>query len=387
MALLNILKREISTLKNDRYMLFVIFILPFVFVTLVTLTFIFGVARDLPIAILDQDNTVLSRMFVRSLDAAPAVKTEYKVSHIKEGEDLLKSLKVYAFIIIPENFQKDIYLQKQPKLIYYYNNQTIAVGGLLTRDIKTTVQSSMVGISADILKKKGLPDKVVLDKTNLIKIDERIKSNPYFNYSYFLMYSLIAHIFQVFVTLTAIWMIGREFKYGTAKQWLHIANNNILIAVSGKMLLYFFIFLTFMAGTYFIYIYGFGAPFAGNLYFTILGLMLFILAYQMMGILFVAVLHNYRQAMSVGGIYTSLGFTLAGMTFPAFAMPLFVRIYSALLPIRPFVALMVDQALKGVPIIFDLSYIYWLLSFIVAGLSSFLFLKKCAEDKRLCFAD
>lgn len=198
-ALLKVFKREIYALKNNNFMLFSVFVLPFLFITLVTATFISGVARDLPIAVLDEDSSSLSRSFVRSINAAPAVAVKYKIATPNEGEYLLKSAKVYALIIIPKDFQKDIYLQKQPKLLYYYNNQMIAVGGLITRDIKTTIQTLLIGLTASIYAKKGKPLKIVTDKTSLIRIDERIKSNPYFNYSYFLMYSLIAHIFQVLI--------------------------------------------------------------------------------------------------------------------------------------------------------------------------------------------
>ena len=101
--------------------------------------------------------------------------------------------------------------------------------------------------------------------------------------------------------------------------------------------------------------------------------------------LFVTVLHNCRKAMSLGGVYTSLGFSLAGMTFPSFAMPAFVQVYSAILPVRPFVALIVDQALKNVPFVYDMPYIYWLFAFVVVGLCVLPLLKKYVGDKTLCF--
>lgn len=384
-ALLKVFKREIYALKNNNFMLFSVFILPFLFITLVMATFISGVARDLPIAVLDEDSSSLSRSFVRSINAAPAVAVKYRIATTNEGEHLLKSAKVYALIVIPKDFQKDIYLQKQPKLLYYYNNQMIAVGGLITRDIKTTIQTILIGLTANIYAKKGKPLKIVTDKTSLIRIDERIKSNPYFNYSYFLMYSLIAHIFQVLITLTAIWAVGSEFKYGTTENWQKTANNCIITAVFGKLLPYFLLFYIFIIGTYGAYIKFYNAPFAGNIGFTAIGIALFIWAYQFMGTLFVAILHNCRKAMSLGGVYTSLGFSLAGMTFPSFAMPAFVQVYSAILPVRPFVALIVDQALKNVPFVYDMPYIYWLFAFVVVGLCALPLLKKHVGDKTLCF--
>lgn len=84
-ALLKVFKREIYALKNNNFMLFSVFVLPFLFITLVTATFISGVARDLPIAVLDEDSSSLSRSFVRSINAAPAVAVKYKIATPNEG--------------------------------------------------------------------------------------------------------------------------------------------------------------------------------------------------------------------------------------------------------------------------------------------------------------
>lgn len=98
-----------------------------------------------------------------------------------------------------------------------------------------------------------------------------------------------------------------------------------------------------------------------------------------------AVLSNMRFAMSVGAFYTYLGFSFSGMTFPSIALPEFGNFYSALLPIRPFVNLLVDQALRGFSPVYDLKYLAWMLCLAVPGIICLPMLKKHAKTEGLLY--
>lgn len=375
------IEREWKTISHDRFILFVLFVLPIIFASISISIFMKGVAVNLPIAICDQDNTELSRNLVRIVDATPACNVKYKVSDLQEGQNIVNGGKAYALLMIPRNFKSDLGVGKRPKIVCYYNNQMILIGGVIIKDIQTAISNFIKGASAQIQMKSGIPKYAVFSKIVPISIDERVKANPYNNYSYFLTYAAIAHLFQVVITLLSIWSIGREFRYGTAKIWLDSAGNLIYGAVFGKLVLYNFILLLLMLLTYCFYVFFCSAPFEGSILFSILGIEVFILAYQMMGTVFIALLSNLRFAMSVGAFYTSLGFSFSGMTFPAMALPEFCKFYSSLLPIRPFVNLIIDQSLRGFNISYDMKYVFWMLAIAVPGIILLPLLKKHAQDE------
>jgi len=101
--------------------------------------------------------------------------------------------------------------------------------------------------------------------------------------------------------------------------------------------------------------------------------------------MFVSITSNLRLSMSSGAFYTAMGLTFAGMTFPAMSMPAIGRFYSIFLPIRPYVNLFVDQAMKGFPIQYDLIYVCWITATALLGLSSIGLLKKHAYDEGLWY--
>ena len=382
---INTIKREISKIKSNKFLMVMLFIAPIVFSIIVIWTFSAGIPRNLPIAVLDLDNSDITRTITRAIDSTPSAKVRYKVENYNQGYDLIKEGKVYAIIVYPKDFKKDLNRNNTPKIVYYYNNQMILIGSIITKDIQSTVMTLTKSVDAQIRMKKGLAKDPTLSKINLIRVDEKIKSNPYLNYSYFLSYAAVAHVFQIFAVLLAVWTLGIEFKEGTTKEWLKEADNSIISAAFGKLSVYLIVLLIQMFIVYGGYVIIYGAPFEGNILFTIFSSGIFLLAYQLMGLAFVAVLSNLRFAMSVGAFYTSLGFSLAGMTFPNMGMPLFTRFYSSLLPVRPYVNLLIDQAMKGFMLKYDLIYLFWIMVIGLLGTMFVPLLKKHANNEDLWY--
>ena len=382
---INTIKREISKIKFNKFLMVMLFIAPIVFSIVVIWTFSAGIPKNLPIAVLDLDNSDITRTITRAIDSTPSAKVRYKVENYNQGYDLIKEGKVYAIIVYPKDFKKDLNRNNTPQIVYYYNNQMILIGSIITKDIQSAVMTLTKSVDAQIRMKKGLAKDPTLSKINLIRVDEKIKSNPYLNYSYFLSYAAVAHVFQIFAVLLAVWTLGIEFKEGTTKEWLKEADNSIISAAFGKLSVYFIVLFIQMFIVYGGYVIIYGAPFEGNILFTIFSSGIFLLAYQLIGLAFVAVLSNLRFAMSVGAFYTSLGFSLAGMTFPNMGMPLFARFYSSLLPVRPYVNLLIDQTMKGFMLKYDLIYLFWIMAIGLLGTMFVPLLKKHANNEDLWY--
>jgi ABC-2 type transport system permease protein len=92
-----------------------------------------------------------------------------------------------------------------------------------------------------------------------------------------------------------------------------------------------------------------GVPMRGSPPLLLLGTALFVLAYQAVGILLVALFANLRFATSVAAFLASPAFAYAGITFPTMGMPAFARLWGNLLPLTHYLRLLVDQSMKGAP--------------------------------------
>lgn len=371
-------------LKRFNLMTWIIsFILPLLMCILICIIFAKSSPTNLPIAICNQDNSQLSRTIIRNINALPSVEVKYEVQSLSEGEKLLRSGKIYGFVAIEKDFQKNIYKFKQPNLLFYYNNQRVLTGGIISKEINATIQSILIGIDAKIKSKAGLPTNEAIKQSNLINVIDHIRSNPYFNYQYFLSLIAFGHILQIHLILMIVWAIGYELKKGTAKEWLKEANNSILMAFLGKTTPYFIIFLILFSILYFIYFVLFNVPFNGNFLLGILSTILFILACFSFAVLFISINGNLRYALSASAFYVAMGFAFAGITFPVMAMPLFAKLFSATMPLNYWVKIMIDQSLREIPFIYNIKYIFALIIITIIGLCFLPRLKTlCNDEKR-----
>lgn len=355
-AIIKVLKRETEILLSRKDILAIMFGMPVLVCLLLWQIFICSVPRDLPIAILNQDNSSISRTLVRMIDATPSCETKYDVLSLKEGKDLIVSGKAYALLVIPRDFKRNLFRETPPQIVYYFNNQAILISGIMSKDITTAVMTFAGGINAKILMTKGLPEYIAIANANPVGIDEHIRSNPYLNYSYFLTIALFIHTFQVLIASISCWAIARELKDGTGREWLECANNSIIYALIGKLIPYTLCFLFIITTVFLLYFGLYQAPFDGNIPFILISTLFYIVAYELGPIMFIGITSNLRFSLSCTAFYTALGFTFEGMTFPKIAMPAFGQFYSSLLPLSHYLALMVDQTFRGFPIANDIKY-------------------------------
>ena len=378
---LNVIKREISYFSKSRTAWALMLIIPIFTCFLICQIFKEGSPKNLPIGVMDFDDSEFSRMLTRDIQAMPSCDVRKVVTSLSEGKNLIVRGDIYALIVIPRDFQKNLYLMKNPKLVFYYNNQTILIGGIISKDITTLAKTLMVGIDAQMRMKKGLPKDFSIKSANLVAVDEHIASNPYLNYQYFLSLISFGHILQIMVLFVSVWSFGREFKYGKTKEWLQCANNSIIIAFLGKLTPYFFIFSITFFIIYFMYFGLYNAPFRGDYFFIVLNTLTFIATCLSLGALFVSFNGNFRYSLSSAAFYCAMGFAFAGVTFPVISMPLVARFYSDSLPLTYYIRGMIDQTLKGVPSHYNLGNIYAMFVLMILGFLSLYRLKKLAMDE------
>ena len=107
------LRRELTRLAHQPMYFVLMLVLPVVSFAFFALLFNKGVARDIPIAVLDQDHTSLSRKVTQMIDDTATAMVSYGIQDMDEGERLMREGKIMAIVQIPAFFEKNI-LSDQP---------------------------------------------------------------------------------------------------------------------------------------------------------------------------------------------------------------------------------------------------------------------------------
>jgi ABC-2 type transport system permease protein len=346
-GILRAARREIGRITGDWYYPVLMLVLPLASFALIWAIFAEGVPRDLPVAVVDADQSALSRQLVRMIDATPSMQVAVQAGSVEAARALVLRGKVYGIVVIPAEMERDAKRGDAPKVVAYYNAQYLLPASLLRRDLRTAVGTVSAGLELRVRQARGETASAAKAHVEPIRIDAHTLFNPQLNYLYYLVAALLPTLLQIFVMVAGVHAFGVELKEGTAGEWMQAAGGRAWRAVLGKALPYAAWFTTlalFMLVVLFRYM---AVPLHGHVDVIVAATVLFVCAYLAVALLFVAWSANLRFATSTAALYSAPAFAFVGITFPAMGMPVVGRVWAALLPLTHYLQVFVDQTMRG----------------------------------------
>jgi ABC-2 type transport system permease protein len=363
-----VMQREWRSIWGKWPYLFMTFVGPLAGFFLVFWLFSANVPRNLPVAIIDLDQTSFSRQVARMVDATPIAKINKDYTSLDEARKSLEKGEVDAILYIPKDVTKDIYKGRNSQVDLYVNNVNVVKSGLLSSGIQKALATISAGIKVQALMQKGLVQQQAITQAMPVSLRPVILFNPYTSYSYYLTFGFLPVMLIVFTLLGSIYAIGTELQYETCKVWLNLANNNILTALAGKLLPYTIMYSVMAMFMNIILFNRLGLPLKGNLAIILTSEFLMIICYQALAIFMVSLSANLRLGLSLGSAYTMMALTFSGLTFPIFGMPAIAQSFAYIFPFTYWLKIFISQSLRGEPAINAIKLLYASIPFIILGL-------------------
>lgn len=153
--------------------------------------------EKLPIGIVDHDNSSISRNAIRQIDATAQNKVVGHYLNFSEARSDMQKGRIYGFIEIPIDFEKDILLGNQPWKIWFYYNQAFFIPGSLTlKNISRILATVSGGVNLQSRLAHGQTETSSLAQIQPIVPDIHPIGNPYINYSVYLTDIIIPGIWS-----------------------------------------------------------------------------------------------------------------------------------------------------------------------------------------------
>ncbi|PIE86279.1 MAG: hypothetical protein CSA05_01450 [Bacteroidia bacterium] len=371
-----VLKRELYRISKSPTLIFISLIGPIIGFLLVYWLFSAGVIRDIPIVIVDQDNTASSRKIGRLCGTAQTVKITGKLNDLNEAHSLMNTGHTEAIIYIPAETEKKLLTGNSAEIKIFINNTNLAKGGSINLGLYKTLATISAGIKIQIYQKKGKTYQQAFENVLPVNLKSHVLFNPFGNYSYFLALGLFPLMITIFTLLGTLYVVGIELKTGTAGELMQTAGNNVVTASIGKLLPYTFMFFVNVMIMNFIIFRWLGTPLKGSILWLVGSEIIMIVAYQAIALFLLALTANLRLSLSLGSAYTMMGFSFSGLTFPIMGMPWFIKLMSNIFPYVFWLNAFIGQTLKGEPTFIALKKIIILFIFIGIGIISLPLLKK-----------
>lgn len=330
-----IAKRELKYMYHNRIYLNCLIILPIFIVLFFTTLMDDGQPVDLPIGIVDQDNTTTSRKLVRILDGFQTSNVVAHYANVNDARQAVQRNEIAAFLLIPNGTTRDLLASKQPKVSFYYSSVVMLAGSTSFKDLKTVVSLGSAGVGKTKLTFLGKTEREIMTFLQPITLDLHMVGNPWASYNIYLVTSFVPGLLMLFIFLITPYSLGMELKFrDRANELMRMADGNPIVAVVGKLLpVTLFSLVMFYGFEFYIYCV-LDFPHPGGFWPIFLLGTLSVFAAISFGVFCFGLMPSMRMSMSICSLWAMLSLSMAGATYPNYAMDSILQSLAWLFPLH-----------------------------------------------------
>ena len=328
------LVKEFIQLRRDRVSFAMIIVIPLVQLML------FGYAinttpRDLPTAVLLQEQTDLSRSILAALENTKYFKVT-KLPHTEaEVDQLLASGTVLFAVEIPANFEHAVRRGDKPAMLVEADATDPVASGTALSALGQVLQTAL-SHDRDVPAAPTMPFE--------------IRTHPRYNPAGVTQLNIVPGLVGTILTMTMLIFtalsVTREIERGTMESLLSmpITPTEIMLGKIVPYIMVGFVQATLIIG---IGVTLFGVPVVGNLGMLAALSTLFIATNLSIGYTFSTIAQNQLQAMQMTIMFFLPNILLSGFLFPFAGMPVWARYIGEALPLTHYLRIVRAIMLKG----------------------------------------
>lgn len=334
-SLINIIQiwmTEMNEIIHDKGILIFIIFVPLCYPLLYSYVYTNEVVREVPFAVIDDNNSSSSREFIRKMDATPDAKLVAHCNSVEEARQLLKESKIYGVVHIPKTFTYDIWRGEQTTVglycsmssLLYYKALLLAANNVsldMNRDIK--VEQHLHPTTREDEKISRMP----------IEYDYVSLYNPQSGFAAFLIPPVLMLIIQQTLFLGIGMSMGNQREKCLARmlpkrKWYRRPFD----IVTGKAIFYFMLYLLMAIYMYTAVTRWFGLPNLGDYYVFLQFIVPYILACIFMAMVLSVLVYRREDCIMLFVFLSVPLLFISGISWPSSEIPTIWKYVSWLFP-------------------------------------------------------
>lgn len=292
-------------------------------------------ARELPVAVWDQDNSAVSRTVADMMDATAGIKITAAAGSENDILNLIQTGKIAGAVHFPKNLEADAKKGKTTAITLYTNSSALVASQMIYKDAAVSIIKAGLAVVLQKSQRSGMPENQAMALVQPIKLNMTTLYNPEFNYKEYLAPGLITVGLQMAIIVVSVLIINLEFERKTLKNLLQISQSSSMI-ITGKAIAHLVISWVNFVLIFMVIFPIFGLSRPGTLLNIFVLYTLLSLACIGIGVMVSSISNNLLLTVDLALFYTAPAFVFSGFTFPRSAMPWYDQYYAAAMPYTHF---------------------------------------------------
>ncbi len=390
--------------SNNPWDLAMIVLIPFVTILVIWWIFAQTQITNLPIGVIDHDQSPLSNTLTRYLDTAPDLSVARLYPSSDEAQNSILQRDIYAIVTIPEDFERRALSGKPAPIVLQVNAQYGTHSGIVQKGVQSVVGTLSAGVEMQRLVKQGTNARQAATAYSPIGIKRVSLFNAANNYQQFLASTIIPALLHILAMVVGATTIGRELRDKHIGHWYRFiatgtadscrelgaaVHNDQSVdekgaedrTIDAKVMsqskptdVSFVVILAGLAGKYFwpglayalwallaivlsTHLKDIAAP---SVLMSYISLVFLLLLSFWLGAIFTLGSFSLRAGLSAAGFISAPSYAFAGITYPYIAIRDSAKYWADALPLTHYLKLHIAQLQMQAPIMISLPIVYGL---------------------------
>lgn len=343
---------------------------------------------DLPIGVVDNDRGPVANTAVRYLEANPNLTVRQLYHSPAAVEAALLQRDIYAVVIIPKDFSRNILSSKPAPIVLQVNAQYGTHSGIIQTSVQSVIGTLSAGVEIQRLVKKGMAPSQAAIAYSPIGIQRISLFNAATDYQQFLASTVIPALLHILAMVIGATTIGRELRDKQIGRWYDFIESghpnlttiknsqttavsaednkprkaNISVLLFGLLGKYFWPMLAYSVWS--VLALWLATPqqmvAISSVMATYFGLVLLMMLSFWLGAIFTLTSFSLRMGLSSTGFISAPSYAFAGVTFPYIAISKNAQHWSDALPLTHYLKLHIAQLQMQAPVAISLPIVYGL---------------------------
>ncbi len=314
---------ELKTIFKDQGAMLIMFIAVFTYPVVYSIAYEKNVVRDIPVTVVDLDNSASSRQMIRMFGATKEISVAQEVGSLHEARQIFWDGNSKGVILIHEGFEKQLLRGLQASLSVYCDASYFLI---YKETLGATIQAAgtlSAGVEIKRLMSAGSGEEQAMQQRDPIPAKFYNLYNPSGAYGSYVMPGIILIILQQ-TLLIGIGMIGGAGKERRNNQVVKPGirvKQGLFSVIFGKGMAYFVIYLPSLAFTLIYLPKWFGFPNKGNFADVCILLVPYLFSVIFLGLM-ISMLFRRREHSIMTLVFASpIVLFVSGMSWPASSIP------------------------------------------------------------------
>jgi ABC-2 type transport system permease protein len=305
-----------------------------------------ALVKNIPIAIIDNDNSVISRTAVSYFGASSSFSINNYYTSLPEAREAMIVGEIDGIVFLPKDFEKDLKKGEQVHPIVFANGLNVIKSNYILSDATKIFKTISGGVLLKKFRSGGMSEEQAIDVINPIRYNIQTLYNSNYSYVDFLVPALC--VFTIFMSFALAGVTVFNYERFVGEKLTKQLENPINSFV-GRTFPYLFICAANVMVLVGIVFPIFGITMRGSVGGLFLFTFLFGVSSLFLGMFVSTIVKNIMLATQIILFFTTPAFVFSGLTYPIWAMPETHQIFAQILPYTHFLDGFIRIYLMGEP--------------------------------------